>query len=109
VLQDMAKQKSSLAGEIGELESRKALLQGEISNTANAAAEQIRAASTTAVAMIQHDADAIRQEVKSVLEDTLVAGMAVAEASALQKNSEQSGKELEELMGEVKRRLGGNR
>lgn len=108
-LQDMAKQKSTLAGEIGELESRKALLQGEIGKSATATTEQIQAASAHAITIIQHEADAIRQEVKSILEDTLVAGLAVGEASAVQKKSEQAGKELGELIGEVKRRLGGSR
>ncbi len=96
-----------LAGEITELENREAVLKGEVSESAAAAAEQIRAASKEAVSVIRQEADVIRKEVKSILEDTLVAGLAVGEMRAVQKNGEEAGKELEELVTEVKRRMGG--
>jgi hypothetical protein len=105
----MAKQKSSLAGEIEGLENRKAALEGEIQQSASTAGEQIRTASAEAVAIIHKEADVILQEIKSILEDTLVAGLAVSEASAAQNKSEEAGKELSEFIAEVKRRLGGTR
>ncbi|MFC2014789.1 hypothetical protein ACFLUP_02215 [Chloroflexota bacterium] len=106
-LGETVKQKSLMAGEIAELENRKAVLHGEVSESAAAAAVQIRGASEEAVSAIRQEADAIREEVKSILEDTLVAGLAVGEMRAVQKNGEEAGKELEELVMEVKRRMGG--
>lgn len=109
VLQDTIKQKAFLAGEIAELEARRASLQAEVGESASAAAEQIREAAEQAVSMIWQEADSIREEVKSVLEDTLAAGMAVGEMAVVQKEGEKAGKELEELIGEVKRRLRGDK
>ena len=106
-LQAIVKQKASLVGEIEELENRKFTLQAEIEASASGAAEQIRKAGEEAVSSIQKQTDAIREEMKSILEDTLVAGMAVGEMRAVQKKGEEAGKELEELVTEVKRRLGG--
>jgi len=104
-LQDMAKKKASLVGEVVELENRRTVLQGEVGKSASAAAEQIREAGEEAVSAIRQEADAIREEMKSILEDTLVAGLAVGETGAMQKRGEEAGKELQELVVEVKRRL----
>jgi hypothetical protein len=107
ILGETLKQKSLLVGEIMGLENQKAVLEGEVSRSAAAEVEQIRDASKEAVSGIRHEAVAIREELKTILEDTLVAGLAVGEMSAIQKNGEKAGKELEELVGEVKRRMGG--
>lgn len=109
VLQDTIKQKASLVGEIAELEARRASLQAEVGESASAAAEQIREAAEQAVSMIRQEADSIREEVKSILEDTLATGVAVGEMVVVQKEGEKAGKELEELVGEVKRRLRGDK
>ena len=106
-LQVTVKQKASLVGEIEELEKRKLTLQAEIEASASAAAEQIHKAGEEAVSPIQKQTDAIREEMKAILEDTLIAGLAVGEMGAIQKKGEEAGKELEELVTEVKRRLGG--
>ncbi len=108
-LGDVAKQKSLMLGETAALENRKAVLKGEVSESAAAGAEQIRNAAKEAVSAIRQGADVIGKEIKSILEDTLVTGLAVGEMRAVQKNGEEAGKELEELITEVKRRLGGDR
>ena len=46
---------------------------------------------------------------KSILKDTLETGLAVGEMMAIQKNSEEAGKELEEFMTKVKSQLGGSK
>jgi len=108
VLQGTIKQKASLAGEIAELEARRAALQAEVGESASAAAEQIREAAEEAVSIIRQEADSIREEVKSILEDTLAAGVAVGEMMVVQKEGEEAGKELRQLVGEVERRLRGD-
>lgn len=105
----LVNQKSSLAGEIAELEKRKALLQGEIHEGASAAVQQIRAASEEAVSLIRQEAAAIGKEMKAIMEDTLVAGVAVGEMMAVQRKDAESWKELEGLLNEVRGRLGGRR
>jgi vacuolar-type H+-ATPase subunit D/Vma8 len=102
-------QKSSLAGEIAELEKRKALLQGEIHEGASAAAQQIRTTAEEAVSLIRQEEAAIGKEMKSIMEDTVVAGVAVGEMRAIQSKDAESWKELEGLLNEVKGRLGGRR
>jgi len=104
-LQDMTKQKASLTGEITELKNRRAFLQATVGKSASTAAEQIREAGEEAVSIIRQEADSIKGEVKSILEDTLVAGLAVGETSAMQKGTEEAGKELDALIVEVRRRL----
>ena len=59
------------------------------------------------MAGIHEEVEAIRKELNSILEDTLIAGLAVGEMRTSQKSCEQAGKELGELVGEVQRRIGG--
>jgi hypothetical protein len=108
-LRESMKQKSLLIGEIIDLESRKAVLSGEVSKTAIDGAEQIRAASKEAVSMIRQEAETIREQIKINMEDTLVTGLAVGEMRALQNKGEESGKELKELVNEVQLRMGESR
>jgi chromosome segregation ATPase len=104
-LEDMTKQKASLAGEVTELENRRAALQSEVEKSASSAAGQIQQAGDKAVSAIQQEADAIRKGMKSILEDILLAGQAVAEMVAMQEKGEEAGKQLEELIAEVQHRL----
>jgi len=106
-LQATMKQKASLVGEIEELENRKFTLQAEIAASASGAAEQIHKAGEEAVSSIQKQTDAIKGKMKSILKDTLETGLVVGKMMAIQQNSEESGKELEALLTEVKRQLGG--
>ncbi|MBA7641355.1 hypothetical protein ES703_49032 [subsurface metagenome] len=104
-LQATVKQKAFVMGEIEELENRKATLQAEVENTASGAAKMIQEAGTEAVASIRQEAGLIKQELTSILEKTLVTGLAVGEAAGLQKKGEEGVKELEDLVVEVKRQL----
>jgi chromosome segregation ATPase len=104
-LEDMAKQKASLAGEVAELNNRKAALQTEVGKSASAAAEQIQKAGEKAVSAIRQEADTIRKEMRSILGDILDAALAVGEMAAMQEKGEKAGKELQELIAEVQRRL----
>lgn len=104
-LQAIAKQKASVMGEIEELENRKATLQAEVEYTASGAAKMIQEAGTEAVALIHKETGHITEELKSILEKTLVTGLAVKEAAGLQKETEKTGKELEDLMVKVKSQL----
>ncbi|MFC1977772.1 hypothetical protein ACFLWS_05865 [Chloroflexota bacterium] len=104
-LQSIVKQKSSVVGEIEELENRKAKLQVEVENTASGAAKMIHEAGMEAVASIRQEADLIKEELASILEKTLVTGLAVGEAAGLQKKGEKAGKELDDLIMEVKHQL----
>ncbi|MFC2010956.1 hypothetical protein ACFLUR_01525 [Chloroflexota bacterium] len=104
-LQSIVKQKSSVVGEIEELENRKATLQAEVENTASGAAKMIHEAGTEAVASIRQEAGLIKEELTSIMEKTLVTGLAVGEAAGLQKQGEKAGKELEDLITEVKHQL----
>ncbi len=106
-LQYMTKQKASILSEVAELENRRAVLQAEVGKSASAAAEQIREAGEEAVSIIQQEADSIKGEVKSILKDTLEAGLAVGEMVAIQKKGEEGVKELEEFVTEIRHRLEG--
>ncbi len=105
-LREVMKQKSLLTGTIIDLESRREVLNSEVSRAAAAGAEQIRVASQETVSAIMQEADVIKKELKTILEDTMVAGLAVGEMKVLQNNGEESGKELEKVVNEVKLRIG---
>jgi chromosome segregation ATPase len=107
VLKGKKEQKASLVGKIEELENRKAALQAEVDKAASGAAEQIRKAGEEAVSSIQKQTGSIKGEMKSILKDTLETSLAVGKMMAMQKNSEESGKELEALITGVKWQLGG--
>ncbi|MFC1995515.1 hypothetical protein ACFLVM_01375 [Chloroflexota bacterium] len=104
-LRSIVKQKSSVVGEIEELENRKATLQAGVENTASGAAKMIQEAGTEAVASIRQEAGLIKEELTSILEKTLVTGLAVGEAAGVQKKGEKAGKELEALVVEVKHQM----
>lgn len=104
-LQATVKQKAFVMGEIEELENRKATLQAEVENTASGAAKMIQEAGMEAVASIRQEAGLIKEELTSILEKTLVTGLAVGEAAGLQKKGEKAGKELKDLIVEVKHQL----
>ena len=108
-LREIRKQKSLLTGEIIDLESRKEVLNSEVSSAAAAGVEQIGVASKETVSAIRQEADAIKKELKALLEDTMVAGLAVGEMKVLQNNGEESGKEFEKVVNEVKLRIGKSR
>jgi chromosome segregation ATPase len=107
ILREMMKQKSLLTGEIVELENQKAILQGEVIKGAAAGADQIQVASKEAVSAIRNTANTIQEEVKAILEDVLEAGLAVGQMRTAQKNGEESGKEIQEIVVDLKSRLGG--
>jgi len=104
-LQATVKQKAFVMGEIEELENRKATLQAEVENTASGAAKMIHEAGVEAIASIRQETGLIKEELTSILEKTLVTGLAVGEAEVLQKKGEKAGKELEDLIVEVKHQL----
>ena len=101
------KEKSFLTGEIGELENRKAVLQGQIHEGASLASQKIRNASEEAVSQIQQEAEAIREQLKAILADILIAGGAVAEMKAMERKGEESCRELADFIKEVKSRVEG--
>jgi len=105
-LQDIIKQKASILGEVAGLENWKLTLQAEIGTSASGAAEQIHKAGEEAVSSIQKQTDAIKGKMKSILKDTVETGLAVGKMIAIQQNSEEAGKELEEFMTKVSQQLG---
>lgn len=107
-LQDIIKQKASILGEVAGLENWKLTLQAEIGASASGAAEQIHKAGEEAVSSIQNQTDAIKGKMKSILKDTVETGLAVGKMIAIQQNSEEACKELEEVMTKVKSQLGGS-
>lgn len=100
--------KSSLTGEIVQLENRRAVLQGEIHESVSLASQVIQDASEEAVSQIQQETEAIGKQMKAVLVDTLTAGAAVAEMKTMEREGEQSCRELEGLLKEVKNRVEGH-
>jgi len=104
-LEDMVKQKASLAGEVAELKNRRAALQAEVGKSASATAGQIKKAGEKAISAIQQVADTIKKEMKSILGDILDAALAVGEMAAMQEKGEKAGKELEELVAKVQHQL----
>lgn len=105
IVKELGNKKSFLAGEIAELEMIKAVLQGEIRESASIASQEIRDTSGEAISLIRQEAEAVREQMKHILEDTLVAGVAIGEMRVLQRKGEESWKELEGFLNEVKRRL----
>ncbi len=99
--------KSLLAGKIAGLESRKAVLQGEVHESASLAAQEIRDELAEAASLIREETEAMRAEMKHVLKDALVAGTAIGEMRAMQKRGEESLQELEGFLNEVKKRVEG--
>jgi chromosome segregation ATPase len=107
-IKKMKNEQSFLTGEIAELENRKAVLQGETQESVSLASQVIRDASEEAVSQIRQEAEAIRNELKATLADILTAGAAVGEMKAMQRKGEQSCRELEAFLKEVKSRVEGH-
>jgi len=107
-IKKMRNEKSFLTGEIAELENRKAVLQGETCESVSLASQKIRNASEEAVSQIQQEAEAIREQLKAILADILIAGGAVAEMKAMERKGEESIRELADFIKEVKSRVEGH-
>ena len=107
-IKKMRNKKSSLTGEIVQLENRKAVLQGEIHESTSLASQAIRDASEEAVSQIRREAEAIGKQLKAILVDTLTAGAAVDEMKTVERKGEESCRELEGFLKEVKNRVEGH-
>ncbi len=107
-IKKMRNEKSFLTGEIAELENRKTVLQGEIHESVSLASQKIRDASEEAVSQIQQEGEAIRKQLKAILTDILIAGGAVAEMKAVERKGEESFRELENFLKELRSRVEGH-
>jgi chromosome segregation ATPase len=104
----MKEGESLLTGELVELENRKTVLEGKIYESVSIASREIRDASKEAVSEIKQEADIIKEQLKALLADALLAGRAVGEMKAKERKGEESFTELENLLGEVKNRVEGH-
>ena len=107
-IKKMKNEKFFLTGEIAELENSKAVLQGQTQESASLASQKIRDASEEAVSQIQQEGEAIREQLKAILADILIAGGAVAEMTAVERKGEESFRELEHFLKEAKNRVEGH-
>jgi chromosome segregation ATPase len=107
-LNELTKKKSSLSGEITELNRNKGLLQGEIVAIVSSTSQSVRAMGEEAASQIQQQVAAIRDQLNTLLADTLKAGEAIGEMRQALKRGDESEKTLSAFIEEVQSRLGRN-
>jgi len=107
-IRELAKEKSILSGEIKELEKKKGTLLGEIDNTILSTCQKIDAMGQEATLKLNERVNNIRNELDSLLVDTINTGAAIGEMRQIVNKGEDSEKSLRKFIRETKQRLGAN-
>ena len=107
-LSELTKKESILSGEIAELNKKKGLLEGEIVAIVSSTSQKVRAVGEDAASQMQQHVAAIKEQLNTLLADTLKAGEAIGEMRQALKKGEDSEKTLSNLIEEVQSRLGRN-
>jgi seryl-tRNA synthetase len=105
-LRQLTEAKGQLEGETLELEKRKAILLGEISQAASAVTEEIKGVGGKALSELQGQVEGLRGSVGGLVADTVRVAGVIGKMEAEVKNGEKSGKDLEHLAAEVKAAIG---
>jgi len=107
-IREFTKEKSILSGEIKELEKQKGTLLGEIDNTILSTCQKIDAMGQEATLKLNERVNNIRNELDSLLVDTINTGAAIGEMRQIVNKGEDSEKNLRKFIRETKQRLGAN-
>ncbi len=105
-LTELTREESIIRGEIAELNKKKGLLEGEIVTIVASTSQKVRAVGEDAAAQIQQHVAAIKEQLNTLLVDTLKAGEAIGEMRQALKRGEESEKTLSDFIEEVQSRLG---
>jgi chromosome segregation ATPase len=104
----LIKKESTLAGEIATLDKKKGLLEGEILGTISSTSQKVRDIGEDAASQIQQRVADIKDQLSTLLVDTLKTGEAIGEMRQALKRGEESEKSLSNFIEEVRSSLGRN-
>ncbi len=103
-IRELTREKSILNGEIRKLEKRKGILLGEVDNSISSTSQMIRAIGHEAASQIQEQVTSIRNQLDSLLVDTVKVGQAIGEMQQMVKKGEDSQKSLRNFIREIRGR-----
>jgi DNA repair exonuclease SbcCD ATPase subunit len=104
----LIKKESTLAGEIAALDKKKGLLEGEILGTISSTSQKVRDIGEDAASQLQQRVAEIKDQLSTLLADTLKTGEAIGEMRQALKRGEESEKTLSNFIEEVRSSLGRN-
>ena len=107
-MRQVAEKKHSLEGEVVELEMRKAILLGEVSQAASTVTQDIKGVGEKAVSELRLQVEDIRGNFNTLIADTVRTAGVIDRMEAEVKKGERSEKELRDFITEVKAGLGRN-
>ncbi len=107
-MRQVAEKKHSLEGEVVELEMRKAILLGEVSQAASTVTQDIKEVGEKAVSELRLQVEDIRGNFNTLIADTVRTAGVIGRMEAEVKKGERSEKELRDFITEVKAGLGRN-
>jgi len=102
---ELVRKQSVLTGEIGELDRKKGLLEGQIVGIISSTSQKVRAIGEDAAAQIQQHVSDIKDQLNALLGDAVKAGEAIGEMRQVLKRGEDSEKSLSNFIEEVQSRL----
>lgn len=102
---ELVRKQSVLTGEIGELDRKKGLLEGQIVGIISSTSQKVRALGEDAAAQIQQHVSDIKDQLNALLGDAVKAGEAIGEMRQVLKRGEDSEKSLSNFIEEVQSRL----
>ena len=105
---EFTKKESTLSGEIIKLNKEKGLLEGEITTIVTSSLQRIRAVGEDATSQMQQQANAIKEQLNTLLADTLKAGEAVGEMRQALRKGEDLERNLSNFIEEVQNKVGRN-
>jgi hypothetical protein len=105
-LRQLTETKGQLEGETLELEKRKAILLGEISQAASSVTEEVKGVGEKALSELRVQVEGLRGSFGDLMADAVRVAGVIGRMEAEVKNGERSGKDLEHLAAEVKAAVG---
>jgi chromosome segregation ATPase len=105
-LRQLTETKGQLEGETLELEKRRAILLGEISQAASSVTEEVKVVGEKALSELRVQVEGLRGSLGDLVTDTVRVAGVIGKMEAEVQNGERSGKDLEHLAAEVKAAVG---
>jgi chromosome segregation ATPase len=105
ILKNLTNKESLLTGEISGLEKQRDILRSEIRESATSAVKRITDAGQNTVMQLQQQADDVKGQLDGLFAEAMRVARVIGEMNALVKKGEESGKNLDSFIQEVRLKL----
>ncbi|MDD5511185.1 MAG: hypothetical protein PHI12_10300 [Dehalococcoidales bacterium] len=108
-IKDLNKQEAILKGNVAALEQRRDILQGEVDSTIQVTSQQLQDLGQEAASQIQQQVDKIKTQIDSLIMEAVSTAESIIDMKYMVKQGEDSERDLDDFIREIKLKLGNNR